>query len=635
MAKVEEHLKIVTKNEYRDDLEEEVAFHTTRVLATKPFKVNRKYTHIEIPEFDKADRKGRLDFEMREIDRCVNGYDGMTGNYYFLFNHTHIKDKARGRIRPDFRTTQMQFAALVDRIYKTPGRGLVNVKRRQIGMSWNFAIDNIYRCTFNNNFDIGMNSKSLLDGQQLFYKHKYIHRGCTPFLRAFVNTDRRDAMVFHKWIKSEQRWKGTGSSIVSVAPTPTGHAGSAYRALSIDEAGEQLDLMPLWSNAEECLMSPSGFRIGTPFIFGTMGDTFTAGKGLQEFWKNAEAYNLERSFLAGFNCAILDPFGNDNIEESIRSIIYERKSREGLSKVIYAKYRQKWPIVIEDAFLVAGGSGIGNPITLSKHYNKLINNPPVTHKGRMSPNPSGGVDFIADELNGKIIIYERPELLANGYVAACDPAEDDGLEKSRDTSNISTAILAKPFGLLPPRLVAEYADRPPFLADYYEQLALLLQWYNNTPVLVEMNRGGWRLNDYFKPRWPKLLALAPKSFNSIKTGFDMKEGIKMNPERKSQMFGLGDAYVENHCDSIPSLRLIEEFKMFGGDHATDDLATAFLWALISLQSDRRIATAIDAESAKNPTFHYQRVGRGMQLVGRDGAALAPQIKTNNPLFNRR
>lgn len=632
----EESLSIIRKNDYRDDLEDEVAMHVHRIMNNpvyKPFKTTKKYTHIEIPEFEPGDKRARLDWQMREIERSRNGYDGMTGNYYWFFNHTWIKHKTRGKIRPDFRATQMHFAKVVDEVINKKGWGLVNVKRRQIGMSTNFAAEHIYRCSFNRDWDIGMSSKSLIDGQNLFSKHKYVHRNCSPFMRAFVNTDRRDAMIFSKWIKSEQTWKGTGSSIISVAPTTTGHAGNAYRVLTLDEVGETDDIMGIWSNAEETLMDADGTRVGTPIMFGTMGDSTTVGKGLIEFWTNADQYRLVRHFLGGYSCALVDALGNDDVEESVRSIVYERKRRESLSKVIYSKYLQKWPLSIEDAFLPPSGAGVGSPILLNKQYVKLMDNPPLAHKGRMSANPEG-VSFVADNNNGKIIIYERPELITNGYVAAIDPAEDDDLAKSRDNSNLSTAIIAKPYGLSAPRLVAEYVDRPAKLADYYEQLALLLQWYNNTPVVCEMNKGGFRLKDYFEPRWPKLLALAPRSFNSIKGGFDLKIGVKMTPERKSQMLGLGDAYVENYSEMIPSIRLIEEMKVFGNDHADDDLCAAFLWCLIALQSDRRLVTGIETEAAKNPNLRYETVHGVKQLVSRGNIVSPPTIKTKNPLFNK-
>lgn len=624
---------IIPKNEYREDLEAEVQYHTSRILATNPFRVNKKFVPIEIPVFDPRDKRSKLDWELDQIEKCRTGTNDMPGRYYFFHNFVNIKHKSRGKIRPDFRATALHTAKVIDKVIKTTGRGLICVKRRQIGMSWYIAADNIYDCIFNRDFDIGMNSKGLIDSQNLFIKHKYIHRNLPDFLRTYINSDRRDAMIFSGWDKKKQIWKGTGSSIISVAPTPTGHAGNQYKKLVCDELGETEDALAIFSNAEDCIMQ-DGVRVGTFIGFGTMGETNKAGKGLMEFWTKSDQYNFEQLGLWGYSALLLDDRGNDMIEDGVRWILYERKKKESLSSVIYNKFIQRYPLHEDDAFLSISGAGVGSPVLLSKQYKRLMENPPLVHKGRMSPGADGKPQFIADEANGKIIIYERPELIANGYIACNDPAEDDGLEKNRDNSNISTAIIAKPFGLNPPRLVAEYVDRPPLLATYYEQLALLLQWYNNTQLNVELNKGGWRLKDYFEQRWPKLLALSPKSFNSIKGGVELRTGVKMTPERKSQMLGLGDAYVENYSEMIPSIRLIEEFKVFGAEHATDDLATAFLWCLIVLQSDRRVATNVETEAAKNPNLRYETVHGVKQLVSRGNVVSPPTIKTKNPLFNK-
>ena len=377
----EESAAIVSKNEYQEDLEAAVAFEVSRIMKEEPFRVNKKYTHITIPEFRPNEWKDRLDWELEEIRRCKDGYDGMPGRYYFQFHHTSIKHKTRGKIRPDFRATQMGWANFKDKVINTPGKGVVQVKRRQVGMSWDMATDNIYDCQFHNEFDIGMNSKSEKDSQNLFLKHKYIHRNQTPFLRAFVHIDKRDAMTFGRWLEKEKKWIGTQSSIISVAPTPTGHAGNQYRKLVCDEVGET-EIIPLWSNAEDTIMQ-DGIRVGTPFLFGTMGDTATVGKGLMEFWKNHKAYDLEQFAFWGYNCLILDELGNDNIEESVRWIIYQRKKREEGSSFALKKFMQKYPLNEADAFLDASGSGVGDPIILGRQRLALFDNPPKKQTGFM------------------------------------------------------------------------------------------------------------------------------------------------------------------------------------------------------------------------------------------------------------
>ncbi len=613
MKEEKELVAIIPKNEYREDLEAEVSYHVARIKAgDKRLRFNKKFSPVEIPDFKPNDRRDQMDWEVEEIRKCIHGNDGLTGRAYFFFNHVFIKHKSRGKIRPDFRSTQADLLNTVDRIMKTPGSGLISLKRRQFGASWLFSADNIYDCQFNLDFDIGMNSKSETDSRNLFLKHKYVHRNQSTFLRSFTSIDRRDAMIFGEWDKKTGTYRGNQSSIVSVAPTIAGHAGNQYAKLVCDEVGETQDFDKLYGNAEDCLMQ-DGVRVGKPILFGTSGDMNRTGGGLMEFWKNHKTYNLEQYGLWGYNCLIIDSFGNDDIEESVRYIIYERKRREAASKYVYNKFIQKYPLNEADAFLDASGGGVGNPVTLGKQRLYLFDNPPLKVTGWMRPLPGGKADFVPDP-NGQIIIYEKPDHnRANGYLSNCDPAEDDDVEKSRDSSELATTILAKPYGLEPPKLVVEYCDRPPKLHTYYEQVALLLSWYNNTPVHIELNKGGWRMLDWFEQHFPHLLAYAPASANSVRGGVVMKRGVKMTAERKTQMRSLGDAYVDDYVQFIPSIKLIDQFGVFGDKGKDDDLACSFLWDLSILQGDKIAAKNLSDAVSRNPTVNYIKHNGILQL----------------------
>jgi hypothetical protein len=640
MAKEDEEVAGYIKlNEYQEELEKEVAFHTARVLALGVPRVNKKYTHIEIPDFG-DDLRAKKDWELEEIRRCIHGHDGLVGRYYHFFNHVRIKHKSRGRIRPDFRTIQLEWAKTKERVYRTVGLGLVMIKRRQIGLSWDIAADNVYDCTFNNDFDIGMNSKGEADSRNLFKKVKEVHRYLPDFLKPVAQSvDRRDAMEFSKIVKDKYGNKtkiGTQSSIISVAPTPTSHAGNQYKKLVIDEAGEQLDLMALWSNAEDCIMQET-LRVGTPIIFGTMGETDKAGSGLKEFWMNHKLYNLEQFAIWGYNGLLMDDFGNDKIEDSIRWIIYTRKKKESGSRVVYNKFLQKYPLHERDAFLQVGNYGVGDPIKIGNRILELEKNPPECVTGFMRRDAGGVPIFVPDTINGKITVYERPDHnRKNGYRIVLDPAEDDDVVKKsgNDVSDLATCVGAKPFGMEPSKIVAEYTDRPLKLEDYYSQLSMLAEWYNNTQIDIETNKGGWRAIDWFRINFPKLLGLSPASATSAKGGVEMRVGVKKTTERTQQMMGLIDGYVDNYVDFIPSLKLLKQFGVFGALHEDDDLAVAFGWFLVIMQADRTVAKYIDKELQKLPTIQYQKIKGVLQMVDKNQVISKPQQRTNSVLFRR-
>lgn len=248
-------------------------------------------------------------------------------------------------------------------------------------------------------------------------------------------------------------------------------------------------------------------------------------------------------------------------------------------------------------------------------------------------------DFVPDEINGKVIVYEYPDHnRTNGYIFTCDPAEDDNVEKTRDTSNLSLCGLAKPYGIEPARLVLEYCDRPKKLVEFYQQVAYILIWYRSK-VHIELNKGGWRMLQWFQDHYPELLALLPASYNSLKGGVKLSHGYRMTPDRKIQIKGLGEAYVENYYTYIPSVRLIDELKVVGAAGKDDDLAMAFLAALMILQGDSQPAENINQTTVATPSVHYEKRNGRIELVtpgtGSFGQVQSPPQKMRSALFNKR
>jgi hypothetical protein len=231
-------------------------------------------------------------------------------------------------------------------------------------------------------------------------------------------------------------------------------------------------------------------------------------------------------------------------------------------------------------------------------------------------------DLVPDEVHGKIIAYEQPDQnRVNGYIATVDPAEDDNVEKTRDTSNLSLSIISKPYGSEPAKLVLEYCDRPLKLNDYYQELAYILLWWR-TKIHIELNKGGWRMLSWFQENYPELLALLPASYNSAKGGVKMSHGYRITPDRKTQLKGLGDAYVENYWHLIPSVRLIDELKVVGAAGKDDDLAMAFLAGLMILQGDKVPAQNTNQSTISTPSVYHEKRNGKIELV-----TSRPQIST--------
>lgn len=629
----EENISIIRPGDYIEELEVQVRLETDLILSKGVPRVTKKYKHIEIPDFGK-DKRARAEWGMEEIRRCIQGYDGLPGKYYYYFNHCYIKNKQRGKIRPDFRTMDLEWFKFLENVQKTPGKGIVCVKRRQVGMSWKAASDVLHDCSFNKDFDIGMNSKSENDSRALFSKVKYIYRNQTPDLRVSSSIDRRDAMIFAVYDKDEygnkgKLLRGTESSIISVAPVETSHAGNQYLKLVLDEAGETDTLEGIWSNAEDCLMQET-VRVGTPIFFGTMGETEKAGAGLMEFWINNELYDLERFGFWGYNELIMDELGNDDIEQSVRWILYKRHKKKAGSTKVYNKFIQKYPLNEEDAFLNTSACGVGNPLIIGRQILNLADNPPDLRVGRMKM--IGDEQNFEPNPNGKVIIHELPDNLIDGYTAVLDPAEDDHVTKSKDSSDLGFSILARPLGLLPARIVLEYCDRPAKLEDGYRQIAMSCLMYK-VKLHIEMNKGGWRAYDWFCLHYPDLLALPPKEANALRRGVELKHGVKMTQDKKLQMEGLLNQHLDNYClpttgsdyKGIQSVKFLKQCKVFGGKGKDDDLAVSVGWNLIIQQGDKKVAKRSEINPKPIPAHRLERYGNSLRLVTPNNSTRSTKI----------
>ena len=635
MAKQKEFEQIATiipENEYDPELEKDVEYYYS--IAEKPLVVyNKRYTASGIPTF--KDKKEENEYFLQEIDRLINGYDGLCGKGYGWVNHVKIRDPERGIIRPDFRAKQEEYFKKVEELQLHKGKGLVGFKRRRWGFSWAGAWDDEHDAMTKPFYQIGMNSKSDMDSRLLFRNVKFIHQNLPEQLRPRATaSDRRDFMHFAWYDKDAQGnkiTKGIQSWISSVAPTDNAHEGQAYSKLRIDEAGKIPNLLTIWGYAEDCLRLNTR-RVGLPIILGTVGDIDKDGKGLMELYMNNTAYDLERFAVYGYHGLIMDQFGNDMVKDAIRFIVYERKKLESATRKIREAYVQKYPLCEKDAFNHITDGGVGNMQLINTQIVKLMGGGFEKRMGFMRRKEDGGVDFVPDHNNGKVIVYSMPDYnRLHGYVAGADPADHDDAKHTKDTSELALAIVAKPFGTEPPKLVLEYCDRPDKLDKFFEQSAMALQWFNHTKVLIEDNRA--RMVNYFKEHYSELLPLVPKSIGMAKLGFEMKHSVRMTEERKQQMMGLLEDHIDKFSEFIPSIKLLEQHKVFGDEHATDDLAIAWGWALVLLQSERRPAVLLGADDPNKPNFHYQRMGNVIKMV-----SAAPQMPIckvrlpSHPLF---
>lgn len=600
----------IPKNEYMPDYEAEVKRY---MLVSGDLPRNEiLYTHNTIPrELSPAELKS---WYIEEIRRCKEGHNGMCGKMYFFFNYCWIQGQKK-KERPHFRVIHNEWFKFIEACQKSNGWGIICVKRRRIGASWMEASDCVHDCIFNTDFNIGMNSKTERDSIILFNKVKFIYENLPQFLRIPVNSNTKQELEFSYYVKDTNgilQPRGNRSHIRAVAPTDNAYEGLLLAKWVCDEAGKIKNLATIWQYTEDCLLEQTR-RTGIPIIFGTAGDIGAEGRDLEYMWRNAHLYKLKKFFFAGWMglTADNDPLGNDNKEEGIRWIVYERHRKEQLRTEERNTFIQKYPLTVPEAFTVTTEAGVGNVMKIRAQQQSLIEKRPFTSKGWFKFNTSGEVNFVPDS-KGKCIIYEHPKKTIDSlYIGGADPADHN--EAFGEASDLSMFILKRQEGTDPPRIVFEYTDRPADVTEYYEQAMLALLYYNKAKVLIERNRYGM-INFFEKSTNKYLIARTPKSVIKVVGGREMTYGFQTTPASKQYIKDLLAKYIEDYYEFIPSYELLDEFLYFGARNT--DKAMAFGMAVVYLQDYNHPVTATTKIVSRTPHYEFRMINGRITRVNK-------------------
>lgn len=596
----DDKFRIIPKNEYVPEYEAEVARYMT-VGGSLP--INKKlYTHVDIPK-----HLDKLKFKVwatEEIRRCRDGHDNMVGKMYFFYHYCYIQGQKR-KLRPDFRVIDNEWFRFVEACQKSNEWGIICVKRRRVGASWKEAADVLHDCLFNTHFNVGMNSKTERDSRSLFNKVKFLYENLPLFLRIpTTKSNTKDFLDFSYVVKDangNKNTKGNFSTIVAVAPTDNAYEGMMLGKWICDEAGKIRNLATIWQYTEDCLLQETR-RVGMPIVFGTAGDIGAEGRDLEYMWRNAHKYKLKKFFFSGWMGLNCDEYGNDDKEECIRWIVYERHRREGLRVEELNTFIQKYPLTVPEAFTVTTSAGVGNVIKIKAQQHSIRENPPKQTTGFFRMNGNGDVTWAPDP-RGKCIVYEHPKQgMESLYIGGCDPADHN--EVFDEPSDLCLYILKRQEGTDPARIVFEYLDRPADVTEFYEQALMASLYYNKAKILIERNR--YNMINYFeKSEYKYLLARTPKGIIRVNGGKAMTYGVHMGAANKEYLKGLIAKYVEDSYEFIPSYELLEEFMYFGARNT--DRAMAFGVALVFLEDFNYPVSEVNTKISKLPHFGFRNI----------------------------
>lgn len=314
------------------------------------------------------------------------------------------------------------------------------------------------------------------------------------------------------------QWKRTGSrskiqhrTFMDNEFAATGTRGSLN---TIEEIGFVYNLIEILGQMKECT-ADGVLKFGTIWMSGTGGDmeggSTTAVMKVFYDPENYDCITLDDSYEGtgkkigffipawmGLN-QFKDELGNTNYKAALQYILNIRaKLAKGKERDTYDYEICQRPILPSEVFLISGGNILPTAMLKDQLGNLEASNNPedIGVFGRMKVNNDGKPEFVIDLDNelvecswpvkegenhtGGIRIWESPNPNAGYgyYLAGLDPYDHDSASSSVSLGSILIMKRASP-GVSPyDCIVAEYTARPATARENYEQIRLLLLWYN-------------------------------------------------------------------------------------------------------------------------------------------------------------
>lgn len=307
--------------------------------------------------------------------------------------------------------------------------------------------------------------------------------------------------------------KGTRNSVFGVTTNdnPEKARGSRAARIIYEEIGKFPKFQVAWTTNEPSVREGKetwGQQIG----IGTGGSEGSNFYGILQMLYNPRGYNIyalpniydknangkgETVFFFGAYLNRGGFYNENGVSDVVATILdilmkrytvkYNSTDPARLTQVVAER-----PLTIQEA-IMRKESSLFPAAQLSDRKNELDANPNIyddVYTGRMVVK-NGKPEFIPSDvsvirefphkdnkLEGGIEIFQLPKKDSSGnvpynrYIAGTDPVDDDDAKESLSLQ--STFIL----DLWTDEIVAEYTGRPTFADDYYEQLRLLLMFYN-------------------------------------------------------------------------------------------------------------------------------------------------------------
>jgi hypothetical protein len=395
-------------------------------------------------------------------------------------------------------------------------------------------------------------------------------------------------------------------------------------------------------------MQALGIKTGWNFYIGTGGDMDGGAYDLEEITYNPDSYGC-LAFRNKFETELLDSKstwfttdlwmksidkdGNSNFAEALKLIELESKGKSLSDRY---KHKTQHPIYLADAFYSSDEGYFGKDIILKlherRHYLRTHRSEQKGIKGRLEwinrKNPFAGVEFVHDDENGWITVYEFPKQIngspvLNLYNIGIDSYDQDESEYSTSKGAVEVRKRFYDANETYNKFVARVFERPKTenggAEKFFEHGAMTCIFYNNTQTLIEFSKiliFTWFKNNGFET----LLKLRPDlATSTMVDNSKAKNKYGIDPSTKSSwLAALRDTLTEEVIEQMEDIEQIDAFIRFkyvpGGDQRkfNCDITIASALSVVSDMDDigivARAKSDIDKQFSDRPMRYVMKNG---------------------------
>jgi hypothetical protein len=520
------------------------------------------------------------EFWDEQIERCKNGYkpkgmDGITGKHYYYLNFYKIlgnsgeKGGRKTLIAPWYRDMDREYFNLFETC-KDEGKGMIVIKARDKGFSYMNSGMLAQEFTFYPFNEVGIAAGLQVTADSFFQKVKKGLYNQTNIFRHSILKD-ADEVVRSGYKKKNRdgKWEVGGFQSVIHCRTmsnPEVFKGERLSVMVFEEAGEFKELLNAYMSSKACFMD-GDIQFGVPVIGGTGGDIETSSKDFMDMYYNADAFNLIPMFIPATQCyhgffdlktGVSDEKGAQKKLMAERDQLKKSDNQKGFNLHI-----QNYPLTVEEAFLQTKSSKF-NVAKINDQRSRILSSDSIKNQIQ-----KGFLEWDGDEMqvqwipdrDGPYRILAHPMPDYKGLdIGGIDSYDQD----QASTDSLGSAIIYRRFyntDIASNYVVAEYTERPRTAEEFWDG-CLKLAVYYNSQMLIEFTKIG--IIDYFKRMGGmKYMKERPTAAHSPKTVNRNRYGIQMNKHTKAVMEQYLQKYVEDNCDDIYFIDLLDELANYG------------------------------------------------------------------------